>query len=145
MKSFLLVVFGIVIGLAVAGGCYTFRDAVLRGKERRFIAAIRAVTNELERYRTAHTEYPVACDAKALFEKLGPDNMVSKFGESWTQYCSDGQRYVLAFVPFGGGAYGTAYGAPLLAVNNRLVAWPNAGSSAIEGTAIPGGGTGSNP
>ena len=32
MKSFLLVVFGIVIGLAVAGGCFTFRDAVLRGK-----------------------------------------------------------------------------------------------------------------
>ena len=145
MKTFLLVVLGIVIGLAAAGGFYSFRDAVMRGKERRFVADLRVVTNELERYRNEHTAYPVACDAKLLSDQLGPQNVVSQFGETWIQYCSDGQQYVLAFVPFGGGAYGTAYGAPLLAANNRLVAWPDAGSPATDNTATQDRGAGAKP
>jgi type II secretory pathway pseudopilin PulG len=126
VKKALLVLLGIVIGFAASQGVQSLMNAVEAGKEKRFGADVRVAMRQLEDYRREHTSYPVACDAKSLSDQLGPGNAVIENGESWFQYCSDGQRYLLAFVPFGTRAYRTAYGAPLLVTNNELVSAPAA-------------------
>jgi hypothetical protein len=115
---------GMVLGYAASQGTQQLMFSIETSKEKRFGADLRSVMQELEDYRTAHMNYPVACGAQALSDQIGPRNLVSSFGVPWFQYCSDGQQYLLAFVPFGTTAYSTAYGAPLLATNDDLLAAP---------------------
>lgn len=126
MKKALLVLLGMLLGFAISQGVQSFLHAVEAGKERRFGADVRAAMRQLEDYRQAHTNYPVACDAEALTAQLGPRNFITQIGEPSFHYCSDGQQYLLAFTPFGTRSYWSAYGAPLLAANNELIAAPNA-------------------
>src|SRR5262249_50679698 len=105
-------------------GMHKVAYAIESGKERRFGADIRAAMSQLEDYRREHASYPVACNAKALSTTLGPRNVVARFGESWFQYCSDGQQYVLAFLAQAATQYRTAYAAPRVAATNELIAAP---------------------
>jgi hypothetical protein len=129
VKTALWVALGIVLGFAASTGIQTIMGAVAKGKEKRFIADASRVVEELRAYRDAHAEYPLACDGGALSARLGPKNMVARLGEANFQYCSDGAQYVLAFTPLGSGSYSSAYGAPLVYVNDRWVAWPRANTS----------------
>ncbi len=127
MQKVLLVALGVLFGFAASFGLQLFGDAIEGGKEKRFGADIRYAMRQLEDYRARHATYPVACDASVLSAQLGPpdkSNVISTLGEEQFQYCSDGQQYILAFIPMATSAYRTAYGAPLLARNNKLIAAP---------------------
>ncbi len=124
MKKALLVLLGVLLGIAVTQGVQLLMSAVDAGIARRFGADTRAAMRQLEDYRRQHGTYPVACDSRELSTQLGPRNVVSQLGETWFQYCSDGQQYVLAMVPYAADRYRSANGAPLLATNDRLIAAP---------------------
>jgi hypothetical protein len=88
-----------------------------------FGADMRAAIGQLEDYRGKHGSYPIACDAISLSKQLPTPNIFAGTGQIWL-YCSDGQKYVTTLMPLATTEYSGAYGAPLVASNNRLVSAP---------------------
>jgi len=97
------------------------------------------MVSKLEDYRNAHSTYPIGCDPTTFATQvwLGAPSPSEK---PRFYYCSDGQQYLLALVPFGRGEYGPV-GAPVVAANNDFIAWPVGGHNLIgnvhKNTATP--------
>ena len=129
MKKVLLVLLGVAIGVGLSLAMNSLGDAIERGKSKRFVVDALSLISRLEKYRNEQAAYPVGCDP-TIITKLFPMGTFSTSEKPWFYYCSDGQKYLLALVPFGGGEY-SPIGAPLVATDNGVLAWPVGGHNVV--------------
>jgi hypothetical protein len=135
LKKLLLLSLGVAIGIGATQAMHNVFDAIERGKSKRFVVDALVLMSKLEKYQAEHAIYPVGCDPTTI-TSLFPEGTFPDSEKPWFQYCSDGERYVLALVPFGGGEYGPI-GAPLVAANNEVIAWPVSGHAVVGGGKSP--------
>ena len=124
VRSAAFLVLGILLGVFGNIGWHKYSDNAVAKKLTPLASGAQRVADQVERYKQRNNTYPKACNAAGLFMEIGDFAAMSSASDSPVYYCSDGEDYLLAYLPLGPGPISSQFAAPIVLAKSRWVAWP---------------------